>query len=594
MKFPYGIANFHQIITEGYFYQDRTGFIRLLEEEGTNLLFLRPRRFGKSLLLSTLAHYYDVNRADEFEKLFGALSAGSDPTPLRNRYFILPWDFSMIAVSGAAEEIKKSLYAHINRQIEDFYNDYNAFLPRKGKVEEDAIISLSALFSAVSKTPYRIYLLIDEYDNFANDVLMSRRDKETYLSLVEKEGILKTVFKAVKFGCTQGGINRVFITGVSPLVMSDMSSGYNIAQNIYLRDDYHPLCGFTEREVEEVLHEIVRECRLGENEFGEALEMMASYYNGYRFSIDAEQKIYNPTMSLYFFKNFQHTCRYPNEMLDSNLAMDAEKLRFISDVGQRGEKLILDIVQGNSVRTFSIKDRFSIHDILYIGDQDLSSRVSYLYYFGILTLVGKTILDYCLEVPNLVIRGLYVERIRGFLIDATGQDEGLDRAREFLLNGDLQPLCQFVAKKILPVFKNREYRWMNEFSLKVMFLCFLLWENLFVLDSEPEIGRGYADLLLMVRPDKRGQGVPDILIEFKYLGLNQLGISGEDVRGISDEELRTHTAVKKVLEEAKTQLTRYEAGLLAKHGQVDLRKYIVVGIGMERIVAAAEITPLSS
>ncbi|MBM3241012.1 AAA family ATPase [Candidatus Poribacteria bacterium] len=584
MKFPYGIANFHQVITEGYFYQDRTGFIRLLEEEGKNLLFLRPRRFGKSLLLSMLAHYYDVKQAENFEKLFGHLAIGNNPTPRRNSYFVLKWDFSFIEVSGELEDIKKSLYTHINHQIEEFYSYYEEFLPRKGKIDESAIFSLTSLISAVRETPYRIYLLIDEYDNFANEVLMSRRDKETYQSLVEKEGVLKTVFKTVKFACTEGGIDRVFITGVSHLVMSDMTIGYNIAKNIYFLDYYHTLCGFTEGEVKEIVSEMIREGKLSEEKLNEAIEMMESYYNGYRFSIRAEEKIYNPTMSLYFFDYLYRECRYPEPMLDSNLAMDAEKIRFISDVGRRGEGLLLDIVQGNRICVNSLKDRFSILDILYIGERDISSRVSYLYYFGVLTLAEKTVLEYCFEVPNHVIRGLYIERIRGFISDGIVQDEGIEQAKEFLLGGDIKPLIQFVEQKILPVFKNREYRWMNEFSLKMMFLCFLFWENVFVIDSEPELGRGYADLLLMVRPDKQGAGLHDILIEFKYVGLNQIKLKGEEVRGRSDEELIERAEIREVLKGAKEQLNKYAEALVTKHPEVNLRKYTVVGVGMERIV----------
>ena len=584
MKFPYGIANFQQIITEGYFYQDKTDFIRLLEEEGKNLLFLRPRRFGKSLLLSMLAHYYDVKQAENFDKLFGHLSIGRKPTLLRNKYFVLKWDFSLIEASGELENIKKSLYAHINHQIEEFYNYYEEFLPKKREINESAILSITSLLSAVRETPYRIYLLIDEYDNFANEVLMSRKDKETYQSLVEKEGVLKTVFKAIKFSCTEGAIDRVFITGISPLLMSDMTSGYNIAQNIYLLDRYHAFCGFTESEVKEILRKIVHEYGLGEEKLIEALEMMATYYNGYRFSIRSEEKIYNPTMSLYFFKSYQRECRYPEPMLDSNLAMDAEKIRFISDVGRRGEGLLLDIMQGNRICVGSLQDRFSILDILYIGERDISSRVSYLYYFGVLTLAGKTALEYCFEVPNLVIKGLYLDRIRGFLSDGTVQDDGTAQAKELLLAGGIKPFIRFLEQNILPVFKNREYRWMNEFSLKVMFLCFLFWENVFLIDSEPELGRGYADLLLMVRPDQRENGLHDILMEFKYLRLNQLKLRGEEVRKMSDEELIEREEIREVLAGAKEQVNRYSEALATKHPEVDLRRYIVIGIGMERIV----------
>ena len=179
MKFPYGISDFNKIIREDYFYCDRTDRIHTLESAGNSLLFLRPRRFGKSLLLSMLANYYDVAKADSFEKIFGNLLIGKNPTDLHNKYFILEWDFSCVKASGTAHDIEKSLYDHINDCIIDFTVYYEDYLKREVKINPDnALSSIKSLITSISKADYPIYLLVDEYDNFANEVMMSTRENK--------------------------------------------------------------------------------------------------------------------------------------------------------------------------------------------------------------------------------------------------------------------------------------------------------------------------------------------------------------------------------------------------------------------------------
>ncbi|MEI6262748.1 MAG: AAA family ATPase, partial [Deltaproteobacteria bacterium] len=215
MKFPYSIFDFKEIVTQNYFYCDRTHFIRTLEDTGNSLLFIRPRRFGKSLLLSMLAHYYDVALADQFESLFGHLKIGKEPTPLHNKFFILKWDFSSIDPTGDAMDIRRSLFDHINAQIERFYQKYQFVIPNPIRVDRDnAIYSLESLITAVIQTPYPVYLLIDEYDNFANEVMMDMpTGLQIYESLVYEKGPLKTLFKVVKSLSVSNGFARTFITG---------------------------------------------------------------------------------------------------------------------------------------------------------------------------------------------------------------------------------------------------------------------------------------------------------------------------------------------------------------------------------------------
>ena len=329
IKFPYGISDFYKIITEGYLYVDRTNLIPFIEESGQQLLFLRPRRFGKSLWLSTLENYYDVAKADEFERLFGHLAIGEDPTPLHNRYLILRWNFSAVNPGGDYKQIERSLFNHLNLTIKTFNYQYRNFLPAEIEISpDDAIASFGSLLAACKLSDYQLYLLIDEYDNFANEVLVASRKR--YEILVYGEGVIKTLFKAVKSAASGQGLDRVFITGVSPIVMSDVTSGYNVAKDIYLLPELNALCGFGETETEEIVNRVAESCGYSAAQADEAVRMMRSFYNGYRFSRAEVPKVYNPTLTFYFLDYWQRYCQYPHEMLDGNMAMDRNKIAYIA------------------------------------------------------------------------------------------------------------------------------------------------------------------------------------------------------------------------------------------------------------------------
>ena len=203
MKFPYGISDFYKIITEEYFYIDRMDRLPLLEEAGSTLLFLRPRRYGKSLLLSLLENYYDVAKAADFDRLFGKLAIGRNPTPLHNRYLVMRWDFSDVAPHHNVDQMQQNLFDHINDRIKLFAQRYADLFKTEIEISDrNAMISFRSALRAVETTPYKLYLLIDEYDNFANEVLMGGRpqSRERYEGLVFSEGDFKSVFKSVKAG----------------------------------------------------------------------------------------------------------------------------------------------------------------------------------------------------------------------------------------------------------------------------------------------------------------------------------------------------------------------------------------------------------
>jgi hypothetical protein len=582
MKFPYGLSDFSKLIVGGFFYQDRTHMIPVIEGIGDQLLFLRPRRFGKSLLLSMLEHYYDLKRADQFDALFGQLAIAKNPTPLHNQYFVMKWDFSLIKAHGELKAIEAAIHQHINDRITHFVRYYGERLGDGVVIDADnAISSWESLLSAVAATSHKLYLLIDEYDNFANEVMMAR--KEDYSSLLYGEGLLKTVFKAVKAGAGGLGLDRVFITGVSPIVLSDMTSGYNVAKNIYLKLEFNALCGFTEAEIAQILQRMHAEGADWSQDM--ALNTMRTFYNGYRFGEDIGESVYNPTLSLYFLDELRRYGKYPRRILDDNLAMDRNKLVYISQLDQ-GEDILVQALDHDGALTISqLAQRFGVEDMLTTR-KDHKFMVSLLYYFGVLTLAGSDSLGkLILKVPNLVAKALYIERLQELWLPEYQDEEAIESLSETCyLQGDLQPLCDFIETRYFPILSNRDYRWSNELLVKVMFMTVLFNDNLYMMVSEIEVDHGYADLALILRPDARKYQALDLLLEFKYLGLKELGLSGDQVRKLSHEALAALPQVAAKLDEAALQAQRYGATLTERYALRDLRCFAVVALGLERVV----------
>jgi len=588
IKFPYGICDFYKIITEGYFYVDRTDKIPLIEESGQQLLFLRPRRFGKSLLLTTLENYYDLAKADQFEQLFGHLAIGQNPTPLHNQYLVMRWDFSVVKSYGPIEGVEQALHSHLNVQITNFTLYYQQFLDEKVRIDYgNAVASFESLLGVVQRSPYRFYLLIDEYDNFANEILMGGRpdSRRRYEELLHGEGIFKTVFKAIKSGGAGRGLDRAFITGVSPVVMSDATSGYNIAENIYLEPAFNDLCGFWESEIETALQQIVAECDFPVEKAAEALETMRTFYNGYTFSSHIDELIYNPTLALYYMKHFQRHCQAPRNLLDSNFAMDRAKISYISQL-PGGEPLVLDAVETPGLVVPMLADRFGVAEMSR-PQQDPTFMASLLYYLGVLTLGGETPSgELLLTIPNLLVRKLYLERVQEmFLPDSLERYAGYQAAKLLYQRGEMQPLCNFVQERYFKALDNRDYCTANELTIKIAFLTLLFNDLLYVMDSETALERSYADLTMIIRPGKRHYQLWDILIEFKYLGLKELDLSGAAVRATSTVGLRALPQVAKKLAQAQAQLQNYRTVLQARYGDaLRLRAYAVVSLGFDRLV----------
>jgi hypothetical protein len=586
MRFPYGIADFAAIIDEGYFYVDRTDRIPRIEEAGKQLLFLRPRRFGKSLWLSTLENYYDLARAADFDRLFGGLKIGQNPTPLHNCYFVLKLNFSMVDPQGDAEAIATVLHRHVNNAVEAFTVRYREVLNAPIECHPtDGLSSLGRLLTAISTTPYKLYVLIDEYDNFANEVMVSPlRGTNRYQELVEGEGTIKTFFKAIKAGAEGRGIDRVFLTGVSPVVLSDITGGYNVAESLTQRPHFHDLCGFTEAELRAALEAVAATHNLTAGQMDNALNLMRDFYNGYRFTPQREERIYNPTLALYFLKRLAEDGVYPEQLLDDNLAMDRNRIHYVARL-PHGEALVnAALNDAEPLAVAQLSNRFGVRDML-TAPRDPDFLASLLYYFGVLTLGGRDALGKLqLTIPNQVICKLYVERLQEQLLPNYDDQKQRQRVVErFYSTGDLEPLCDFLEQRYFKVFDNRDLRWSNELVVKTAFLATLFNDAFYLMDSEPALERGYADLLLRVRPDMRQYALLDHLLEFKALSLKAVGLTSAELAAKSRDELRILSAVAEPLREAEQQLAAYREVLERTAGAtLKLRTHAVVCIGLER------------
>jgi hypothetical protein len=591
IKFPYAISDFHLLRTTQHLYLDRTDCIQALETAGRQLVFLRPRRFGKSLLLSTLANYYDINTAGEFEALFGGLAVGNNPTPEHNQYLILRWDFSKVSGQGHVEQIKQNLFKHLNERMTDFVQNYQALLRFPVRIyDDDALATFESLSSVVKNSGHTVYLLIDEYDNFASEVLVhDAGNAKRYCDLLESEGIVKTLFKVIKGNVSEGKIARVFITGVSPLVLSDMTSGYNVATNISLDEDFNGLCGISEEELSGLVSEVLQDCAAPAMQAATVLDTMRQFYNGYRFCADASfPTVYNPTLCFYFLRAYQKRCKPPAEMLDGNLAMDASRVRYIASLPE-GSNVIANILdEQNPLLLPYLETQFGVEQ-LHKLQTDPRYMASLLYFFGVLTIGGTAgaLEEMKLEVPNRVIFALYVETLREKALPDLADRRHVEAlAKQFYQTADLQPLADYLETSYFKAFNNRDYRWGNELTIKTAFMSLLYDDMYYIMDSEAAVQRRYADLLMIIRPDQRRlAALQDFVLEFKYIKLKALGLTAEEVRVQSREALQQLPAVQEALQAALVQLQDYRCVLIEKYREPHrLHCFAVVALGFERLV----------
>lgn len=427
MKIPYGISNFRTIREEGYWYVDKTKFIDLLENlAGKYVFFVRPRRFGKSLFLSMLRHYYDINELDRFEALFGDLDIGRAPTPNRNRYLIVELDFSGLNTSDKTE-LQASFVRILRDAIIRLIDEYPAIFPNGQSLKDEAgrrsdLRGLwNVLFAAVRPTGKKIYLLIDEYDHFAND-LIAMGDGALYREMVRAAGFVRDFYETVKIG-TKDVIDRLFMTGVSPIMLDDLTSGFNITDNVTTSPLLNAMLGFTDEEV----NRIADSEAIGTDR-AKLVEDLRRNYNGYLFHEDGKSRIYNPDMVLYFFKQWKMTGKYPEQLVDENIKTDYGRLqRLITN--EQNRDTLEEIIREERI-TANLVNRFSF-DLMF----DSKHFVSLLFYMGLLTIEKLEQTRLLLRIPNFAIKTMYWEYIAERLNRLHGIEPDIRAFPIFVTNG---------------------------------------------------------------------------------------------------------------------------------------------------------------
>ncbi len=510
-KLPKGISNYEDIVEENRIYVDKTMYIEELENlSDKTIMFLRPRKFGKTLFTSTLECYYDKNKKDKFEKLFGNTYIGKNPTENKNKYCILRFNFSGIS-TNTFEETKNGFKNSTIESIKIFIAKYNLdFYINENQEAEEILNSLYTAFQ-IQKANEKIYVIIDEYDHFANELLGFRTDE--FKNLVAKNGKIRKWYEILKKG-TETVVDRIFITGVAPITLDSTTSGFNIANDITKNILFNDMLGFSKEDVIYLMNEL----EIPEKKQKELLPIIKTNYDGYIFSNmikgDLENyKMYNSNMTLYFLDMYKIQNEVPQELVDVNIISDYSKIEAFMDLCQNMNKIELleKIVAGDLIES-DLTEKFNAE--IEFGEKEL---VSLLFYLGYLTIkeIDFGVLEF--GSPNDVIRKIYSDYFLEYIKRKSGLTDEInqkDILKEILIEGKIDKLLD-VLKEFLTNLSNRDYQRFDEKYVKVIFysICRML-KGLYV-KSELEIGGQYADILLVPKTDIQNRY--SILIEFKYI-----------------------------------------------------------------------------
>ena len=542
-KIPYGMTDFERIILENYYYVDKTQYIAKVEKVTSFFFFVRPRRFGKSLFLNMLGLYYDINQKDKFEKIFGNLYIGKHPTPDRNKYLVLTLNFSSVAANMDRLEETFNTYCKI---VMDGFAERNAHLLGKEAVEKlhelktgDAL--LGSLCQSAQNKGQKIYLILDEYDNFANNILVDYGN-ERYRSITHGSGFFRSFLKVVK-DYSSSVIERIFLTGVSPVTIDDLTSGFNIADNYSSNSAFNNMIGFNEYEVRALI-DYYKSCIELPHSTDELIDIMKPWYENYCFSIDSldEPPMYNSDMVLYFMNRYLLNKRIPNNMLDANIRTDYNKLRHLIHVDKTfGENasVVQEIVEKGST-TGIIIDSFPAEDIV-----KTRNFKSLLYYYGMLTISGMEMGEPILSVPNWAVR----EQLYGYMADIYKDsadlyletDKLVDRMKRMAYKGEWENCFTYIADRLNAQSSVRDFI-EGEAYVKTFILAYLGLTHYYIARPEYERNKGYADIFLQPRLLQLPDMVYSYCIEVKYAK-----------RDASDTE------IEKLLSNAKIQLKQYAA-----------------------------------
>lgn len=512
---PYGISDFRRIIRDNYYYVDKSMYIALAEDTSSYLFMIRPRRFGKSLFLSMLEEYYDVAEKDNFEKYFGNLWIGSHPTPRRNCYQVLYFDFSKASAGRGTLEENFNDYCCIwldafMRKYADYYAEdvRTAFFKCTSAADK-----LGKIESESKQKQIPLYLIIDEYDNFTN-VILSEHGKEKFRELTHASGFYRDYFKIFK-----GMFDRIFMMGVSPVTLDDVSSGYNIDWNISTDPRFNNMMGFSETDVRTMLLYYKEKGKLqGDPEA--MLEEMRPWYDNYCFAVESlnDDRVFNCDMTLYYLRHQIQLHRPPKEMVDKNIRTDYSKLKMFAVMDKEGRHIghrigIIEEIAAKGEITIELHTSFPAESV--VQEDNFGSL---LYYYGLLTMCANRGTRIKMCIPNNCVK----EQYYGFLLNYYQQNHSInlstlaDKMDDMVWEGKWRPYFDMIAKAFYDNSSVRDSI-KGEQNLQGFFKAYLSLAGYYLLEPELEMNYGYCDFFLL--PDR--QRYPDVkhsyIIELKYL-----------------------------------------------------------------------------
>ena len=574
-RIPYGMQNFEDVIKEDCYYVDKTPFIEQIEESNKYFFFIRPRRFGKTLTLSMLENYYDINKKDKFDEIFGKLYIGQNPTPEHNTYLIIHLNFAEVA--AGLDDYKDGLDNHCSLVFNFFCDIYAHILPADTKegMEKltDAVSQLRFLCQKCQEVGKKIYLFIDEYDNFTNMILAHEEHLVRYRNQTHGEGYLRQFFNTIK-GAAGNTLGRVFVTGVSPVTMDDLTSGFNIGTNYSLSPDFNEMTGFTEEEVRKML-DYYGSVLPFNHTTDELIKVMKPWYDNYCFAEDryGETTMYNSVMVLNFVDNYiRSEYQIPKKMVETNIRIDYDKMRMLirHDKEFAHDASIIQqlVTQGFVIGT--LNENFPAERI-----NDPDNFLSLLFYFGMVTIDGTYKGETKFIIPNEVVR----DQMYTYLLDTYKENDLVyDRYSKGKLesklayDGQFKPYFEYIAD-CLKKYSSQRDKQKGEAFVHGFTLAMTSQNKFYRPISELDNDGGYADIFLSPLCDIYKDMVDSYIIELKY-----------------SKSQTTDEQVKKLFEEASAQISRYADSDMVREAvkTTKLHKLVVIYRGAE-MVACEEI-----
>ena len=547
---PYGVADFVTVIEQNLYYVDKTMFIPELEKQPRNLFFIRPRRFGKSIFLSMLYSYYDCTQSHKFQSLFGNLWIGQHPTPLQGKYQVLFLDFSQI--TGNIDKLETKFNSYLSINLDAFVRQYSEYYQAEMEeilAQEDFEEKMELIFKAAKAHQYHLYLIIDEYDNFTN-VILNERGEKVYHAITHADGFYRDVFKKFK-----GNFERIFMMGVSPVTLDDVTSGFNIGWNISIKPEFDEMLGFSTTDVVEMFTYYKEHGSIpADSDIDAIVNDMKPWYDNYCFAEEALKKktrMFNCGMVLYYLRNYMDAGCPPEEMIDPNTRTDYGKMKKLLQFDKLdGERkgIIRKIAEEEQIVT-QLYESFSAYQIL-----KAEIFPSLLFYYGMLTIKGTRGSKLILGIPNNNVRKQYY----GYLEEEyqakayVDVNQLTDYYYDMAYDGKWEEGLRFMADAYAKVSSVRDGI-EAERNLQGFFMAYLNLNDYYITAPELELNHGYCDFFLL--PDLTHYASQhSYILELKVLSKKDFSAI---VEGEFTEDGKPMTKAEKQWREAVEQIHRY-------------------------------------